>query len=1009
MKQRLFLFVAILVAMAVPHDALAYDFSYTYQGKTLYYTIVNSNNHRVSVVNPTNGNYYSYVTGDVMIPDSVENNGTSYAVTSIHDYAFCSCTGMTSVSIPNSVTSIGGAAFYGCTGLTSVSVPNSVTSIGGDAFSNCTGMTSISIPNSVTSIGSYAFFRCTALTSISIPNSVTVIGVDTFYGCTSLTSVSIPNSVTFIGGAAFYGCTGLTSISIPNSVTNIGTEVFCDCRNLLSIVVEEGNTHYDSRDNCNAIIQTDLNMLIYGCNATVIPNSVTNIGNHAFYGCIGLTSASIPNSVTSIGGYAFSGCTGLTSVLIPNSVTSIGYYAFSGCTGLTSVSIPNSVTSIGDDAFYYTGLTSVYCSASNPPTLGSSVLSASSYYLKIYVPCSSVDGYKSAAGWSNYSSRIYGMPELDFTYSITANNDTMGTVNVGMVDCDSNVTVTATVNTGYQFNGWSDGGTDNPRTFHLTGDTNVTALFDHITYAVVGQSANAVRGTVTGCDTVYYGDTVVLTATPNYGYHFTRWNDNSTVNPRTVVTTNNLSYTAYFAPNTYTVTVISDNAEQGTVGGSSTITYLNTKYVYATPATGYHFTHWSDGSTDASRYVTVEGDTTLTAYFEINSYTLTVLPNDNTLGIVTGSGTFTHGTQVTVTATPTPGNRFDRWSDNSLLTNYTFTLTSNLQLVAVFIPVDTVHVHDTTVVVDTLTLTEYVPVHDTTYIDVHDTTYIDVPYPVHDTTYIDVLVHDTSYFDVHDTTYIDVPYPVHDTTYIDVFVHDTTYIDVHDTTYFDVPYPVHDTTYIDVFVHDTTHIDVPYPVHDTTYIDVFVHDTTVVVQVDTLTLTDTVTMTEYVQIHDTTYIDVPYTIHDTTTVTEYIFDTVTNTEYVYDTITNTVYDTIDNYIYDTTIVTDTLWLTLYDTVWLTDTIYIHDTVFVPENGIDDVQTANIRLYQRDGQIVVEEADGGTLPEVAVYDAVGRMLNNYETRNSKFEIDVPASGVYLLKIGDRPARRIVVIR
>ena len=243
--------------------------------------------------------------GSVVIPKSVTNNGKTY-----------------------SVTSIGAGAFSGCRGLTSVTIPNSVTSIGVGAFSGCHGLTSVTIPNSVTSIGNYAFYDCRGLTSITIPNSVTSIGKEAFYSCRGLTSITIPNSVTSIGESAFYDCSGLTSIK-----------------------VEAGNTIYDSRNNCNAIIETATNTLIAGCQNTVIPNGVTSLGEGAFGGCSSLTSINIPNSVTRIGSSAFSGCRGLTSITIGNSVTSIGNNAFAGCSGLTSVTIPNSVTSIGDAAF----------------------------------------------------------------------------------------------------------------------------------------------------------------------------------------------------------------------------------------------------------------------------------------------------------------------------------------------------------------------------------------------------------------------------------------------------------------------------------------------------------------------------------------------------------------------------------------------------------------------------------------------------------------------------------
>ena len=290
------------------------------------------------------------------------------SVTSIGDYAFYDCDGLTSVTIGESVTSIGDYAFYDCYGLTSVTIGESVTSIGDGAFRYCSGLTSVTIPNSVTSIGDGAFAGCYGLTFVTIGESVTSIGDEAFSGCSRLTSITIPNSVTSIGMWAFSDCSGLTSVTIPNSVTSIEDRAFADCESLTSMLVEEGNVTYDSRKNCNAIIETATNTLIAGCQTTIIPNSVTSIGDWAFFDCYGLTSVTIPNSVTSIGWGAFAWCRSLTSVTIPNSVTNIGEDAFTYCYGLTSVTIGNSVTSIGDGAF--SG-----CSSLTSVTIGESVTS----------------------------------------------------------------------------------------------------------------------------------------------------------------------------------------------------------------------------------------------------------------------------------------------------------------------------------------------------------------------------------------------------------------------------------------------------------------------------------------------------------------------------------------------------------------------------------------------------------------------------------------------------------
>ncbi len=333
-------------------------------------------------------------------------NELSYftGLTSIRSEAFCNCSGLTTIIIPNGVTSIGSSAFSGCSSLTSVTIPKSVTSIRMHAFSQCTalnrvnikdlaawcnisfenefndmfspnplsiahhlylngveikdlvipnnvttikgmafngcsGLTSVTIPNSVTSIEDYAFRECTGLVSVTIGDDVLSIGKGAFQMCSNLTSFALPNNVTSIGEYALFECTSLPSLTVPNSVTSIGRGAFCYCSALTSISVGSDNTVYDSRGNCNAIIETQSNTLIAGCKNTIIPFGVTSIGNDAFAGCTDLTSIEIPSSVTGLGESAFDSCSGLASVTIPNSVTRIGNYAFWNCSSLASVTV----------------------------------------------------------------------------------------------------------------------------------------------------------------------------------------------------------------------------------------------------------------------------------------------------------------------------------------------------------------------------------------------------------------------------------------------------------------------------------------------------------------------------------------------------------------------------------------------------------------------------------------------------------------------------------------------
>ena len=427
------LFLSTLL-LALPLLASAYDC----QVDGIYYNLIPKGN----MAEVTSGD--NKYTGDVVIPEKFTYEGVEYSVTSIGNSAFASCTGLASVTIPNSVTSIGDSAFSGCS-LISVTIPNSVTSIGSYAFEDCRSLTSVLItdlaawckiafygstsnplssahhlylngeeikdlviPNSVTTIGDWAFQKCYSLTSVTIPNSVTSIGNNAFRECRGLTSVTIPNSVTSIGDFAFWKCRDLSSVTIPNSVNSIGGSAFGSCSSLTSVT---------------------------------IPNSVTSIGNNAFWDCSGLTSVTIPNSVTSIGDDAFSGCSGLTSVhikdlvawfkiafnrptsnplyyahhlylngkeikdlVISNSVTNIGNYALYGCSGLTSVTIPNSVTSIGYNAFSgCVGLTTVISEVEIPFFIDVNCFSEDVFKNStLYVPKGTVDKYKSTDYWNKF-------------------------------------------------------------------------------------------------------------------------------------------------------------------------------------------------------------------------------------------------------------------------------------------------------------------------------------------------------------------------------------------------------------------------------------------------------------------------------------------------------------------------------------------------------------------------------------------------------------------------------
>ena len=449
MKHQSVTFLLTLLMSMVGTKSFAHDIAVANaDGKYIYYVWTNNNTElAVSYRGNSLSHYSNEYSGNIVIPESVTYNGSTYPVTSIGGGAFYECSSLTSITIPNSVTSIGQAAFEHCHSLISITIPNSVTSIGsgafegtawydnqpdglvyagkvaysykgtmpdntkivleegtlgitGGAFSGCSGLTSITIPNSVTSIGEYAFYECDGLisvhisdltawcnisfydfssnplsdahhlymngkeiTNLIIPDGITSIGNNTFSGCSGLTSVTIPNSITSIGNNTFSGCSGLTSVTIPNSVTSIGGGAFSSCRGLTSITIPNSVTSIGGGafSDCS------------GLTSITIPNSVTTIEGSTFYECSSLTSITIPNSVTAIEEFAFAYCRGLTSITIPNSVKSIGLQAFKSCSGLTSITIPDGVTDIGGDAF-------TFCSSLTSITIPNSVKSIGKFY-----------------------------------------------------------------------------------------------------------------------------------------------------------------------------------------------------------------------------------------------------------------------------------------------------------------------------------------------------------------------------------------------------------------------------------------------------------------------------------------------------------------------------------------------------------------------------------------------------------------------------------------------------
>lgn len=388
--------VLILALLTMTCTVNAYDFAVD----GLCYNIIDVDGTKCAEVTQGTAGQPGY-NGKIVIPASVSNQGVSYRVTTIGELAFCYYDDLISVELPNTITTIGSDAFSDCPNLTSITLPESLEKIDDNAFAG-SGLTTIYIPKNVNSLYRNVFSRCSNLRMITvdpantaydsrencnaiiqtdgdllltgcmnsvIPNDVWDIGISAFNGCTGLTSIELhdhfgsiayyafagcenlasitfPNSMCCIGDEAFYGCSSLTSIHLPAHLTSLGEQPFINCSGITSITVDPDNKTYDSRNDCNAIIDKKNNILLIGCQNTTIPEDVVAIGKSAFSGCTGLTSIVLPNSVTTINSYAFEGCTSLVSVSIPNTITKLSSGAFRGCSSLEAFVIPEGITNL---------------------------------------------------------------------------------------------------------------------------------------------------------------------------------------------------------------------------------------------------------------------------------------------------------------------------------------------------------------------------------------------------------------------------------------------------------------------------------------------------------------------------------------------------------------------------------------------------------------------------------------------------------------------------------------
>ena len=672
---------------------------------------------------------------------AINCNATSVTVTGYND----SCTG--SLTIPSivtyngtqyNVTHIGVRAFYNCSGLTSVTLPNSITVIEDYAFGSCSNITNrINLPDSLSSISNGAFYYCSRISgAINIPNSTTYVGKKAFYHCDNISIVIFPDSSIYVGDSAFFNCSNLSYImSTATTPATLGhnvfeyyaTPIYVPCGSVATYRAANNWSQYRwyikgflaiTNQTCSLGQSLTYCIKCDSATATVIGHGDSCTGNLIIPDNIIYNG--LRYDVTSIGYGAFRACTGIERVTIPNSVDTIWQHAFSKCRSIRSIIIGNSVEFISSMAFYYCdSLRSITSLNTTPPVLNGTPFSASSY-TPVYVPCNSVSAYRRASGWQRFNN-IQASAGLDttattcgsFTWNNHGNSNTYNTSGTyystyTTTGCtatdtlhltiynDSSTSFTVTDTNSYTWNNHGNNNTyTNSGTYYssyLTADgcASTDTLYLTIisvqvpTVVVVALPSSSTMGSVSGGGTYNINSSVTLTASANTGYHFVNWSTGSTANPLTFTATCDTTITAFFETDSVLINVHPNYGQMGTVSGGGTYQVGSTVTLTATPNNGYHFVNWSTGSQANPLTFTATCDTTITAFFEADSVLINVHPNYERMGTVSGGGYYQVGSTATITATPNNGYHFVNWSTGDTNNPLSFTVSQAATYVAIF-------------------------------------------------------------------------------------------------------------------------------------------------------------------------------------------------------------------------------------------------------------------------------------------------------------------------------------
>ena len=526
--KKLIIIIAIVVGFVMPVSA--FDF----QSGSLLYTIITTDPPCVSLDGHIEG---SLAQGELVIPETVEHNGISYTVTSISRNAFYHCQGLVgNLVIPNTVTQICIEAFSYCTGFTGdLVIPNAIIELGTDnlpggatfegAFEGCSGFTRLVLGDSLEIIGCMCFYGCSGFMGpLVLPDGLREIWVGAFEGCSAFTgTLTLPDSLTFIGNDAFLGCGGFTgTMVIPENVETIESGVFSYCTGIEEVTLPQRYVFYDTYNyesvlvfagctsltsvrfpegwettgkamfaHCSNIVSVQLpESLLYIGNASFhncsslseikIPKRVIRIERDAFCGCTSLTDLSFPKYLAEIGREAFSHCFSLSGeLIIPNSVETIYPYAFDSCYNITRVVLGRSTKHFAEESFRNIPMDRLVVKVATPPSMEHQSWQFSRD-LPVIVPCGTLEAYRNAEGWSEFTNITEGVA---YDFVALSEDEDAGFVNIlKEATCeDMTVEVEAVPKGGGSFYYWEANGevvsSENPYSFTLEGDTRLVAVF----------------------------------------------------------------------------------------------------------------------------------------------------------------------------------------------------------------------------------------------------------------------------------------------------------------------------------------------------------------------------------------------------------------------------------------------------------------------------------------------------------------------------------------------------